>query len=271
MSDAPLTLIVRTAGTNCEAELDRAFRLAGSRTEMVHLDALIADPSRIESADILAFPGGFSYGDDIAAGRVFSLKLRTKLWGALRAAAERGAPMIGVCNGFQVLVQAGLLPGFAPGAYPASAPEPSVTLTQNAEARFIDDWPRVEYPGNTKCIWTSELAAHKLSPESNRLPIANGEGRFVAADESTIAQLEENGQIAVRYLDNPGGSQGSIAGICDPTGRIFGLMPHPERYIEWTHHPFWTRLDESECPDDPPGLVVFKSVVGLVRETLAGV
>ena len=264
MHDQPLTLIVRTAGTNCEGELCRAFELAGSRTEMIHLDALIAEPVHIERADILAFPGGFSYGDDIAAGRVFSMKLRTKLWGALRAAAERGVPMIGVCNGFQVLVQAGLLPGFEPGTFPASAPEPGVTLTQNAGARFNDDWPRVEYPVSSKCIWTRELANLGYADETSRLPIANGEGRFMAASDSTIAQLETNGQVAVRYVDNPGGSQGSIAGISDPSGRIFGLMPHPERYIEWTHHPFWTRLTAEQKAAQVPGLTMFKSVVGSV-------
>ncbi len=262
MQDPPLTMIVRTAGTNCEGELRRAFELAGSRTEMIHLDALISDPARIERADILAFPGGFSYGDDIAAGRVFSMKLRTKLWDALCAAAERGVPMIGVCNGFQVFVQAGLLPGFAPDAYPDGAPQPSISLTQNKEARFIDEWPRVEYPSNSKCIWTQALAG--CSDDPALLPIANAEGRFVAADSATIAQLESNGQIAVRYVDNPGGSQGSIAGICDPSGRIFGLMPHPERYIEWTHHPYWTRLSPEQTSRPVPGLVMFKSVVDAV-------
>jgi phosphoribosylformylglycinamidine synthase len=259
MHDKPLTLIVRTAGTNCECELRTAFELAGSRTEMIHLDALIADPSRIERADILAFPGGFSYGDDIAAGRVFSMKLRTKLWGTLRNAAERGVPMIGVCNGFQMLVQAGLLPGFEPGIYPDSAPEPSVALTQNAEARFIDEWTRVEYPADSKCIWTRGLAG--CTGDAALLPIANGEGRFVAASDSTIAQLESGGQIAVRYVDNPGGSQGSVAGICDPSGRIFGLMPHPERFIRWTHHPYWTRLSDKQKAERVPGLVLFQGVV----------
>lgn len=267
----PTALVVRAAGTNCEQELVRAFAMAGATPRLVHIDALLREAALIEDADLIGLPGGFSYGDDIASGRILAMKVRERLYPDLRAAAERGCPIIGVCNGFQVLVQAGLLPGPEEGErWPDSAPTPTIALTDNARARFIDDWVAVEAAPDSPCVWTAPLADRALGPaaaEIMRLPIAHGEGRFVARDEALLRRLAERGQIALRYRDNPNGSQDAVAGICDATGRIFGLMPHPERYLEWNRHPWWTRLPESSRRGQTPGLAMFRAAV----ESVAGV
>lgn len=267
----PKALVVRAAGTNCERELARAFSLAGAEPAVVHVDALAADPKRLEVADLIGFPGGFSYGDDIASGRILAARLRERLYPALRAAAERGCPMIGVCNGFQVLVQAGLLPGPAPGQpWPEAPAPPSVALTENAGARFIDDWVRVEPDPASRCLWTAPLAEIATRPGAAdvlRLPVAHGEGRFVAESPELLAALESRGQVALRYTDNPNGSMGEVAGLCDATGRVFGLMPHPERYLDWNRHPWWTRLPAGVRRGPTPGLAIFRAAV----EAVAGV
>jgi phosphoribosylformylglycinamidine synthase len=242
------TLVIRSAGTNCDAEMVRAFEIVGSSVELVHIDALVRDPSRLASCDVIGFPGGFSYGDDIAAGRVLASKVRERLAGPLRDASERGVTMIGVCNGFQVLVQAGLLPGSV-GA--------RISLVANAGGRFIDDWPRVEVP-ESNCVWTRDITG---SAHAMRLPIANGEGRFVSGEPGALEALEASGQVAIRYVDNLNGSEGAVAGICDPSGRIFGLMPHPERSLNWRHHPYWTRLGGDETGDETVGLRIFRNGV----------
>lgn len=266
MPDTCRALIVRTAGTNCDAELCRAFKLAGAEPELVHVRALIDDPARMEAYDLFGFPGGFSYGDDIASGRVLAMQLRERLYPALRGAAERGAAMIGVCNGFQVLVQVGLLPGPEAGAvWPGeAAPEQRVALADNEPPRFIDRWVGVAPDADSPCVWTRGL--HRFaSPELVMLPIAHGEGRFVPRDDATLRGLESGGQVALRYTDNPNGSAGDVAGICDATGRIFGLMPHPERYLDWNRHPFWTRLDTAHRAGPTPGLAMFAGAVDAVR------
>ncbi len=262
----PRALVIRAAGTNCDAEMCRAFALAGAEPDLVHVDALIAEPTRVDGYDLIAFPGGFSYGDDIASGRIFAMKLREKLYPALRAAVERGCPMIGACNGFQVLVQVGLLPGPAAGAgWPSeAAPEQTTSLSFNAGGRFIDTWVGVRAERRSPCIWTADL--HDRFPDDHRadvlrLPIAHGEGRFVAASPHVLDELERSGQVALRYENNVNGSTSAIAGICDPSGRIFGLMPHPERYLDWTLHPYWTRLPQRVRQGPTPGLVMFQSAV----------
>jgi len=261
-------LVIRTAGTNCDAELVRAFELAGASATLMHLDRLIAEPQRLEEFDIIGFPGGFSYGDDVASGRIFAMRLRERLYPALRAAAARGCPMIGVCNGFQVLVQVGLLPGPAPGEqWPEGRPpRQEVALAANDSGRFVDRWVRVAPEPSSVCIWTRGLAeVYAADPaRADRvlmLPVAHGEGRFVPDSPEVLRRLEASGQVALRYIDDPNGSAGSVAGICDASGRIFGLMPHPERYLEWVHHPFWTRLTEEDRRGDTPGLTFFRNAV----------
>ena len=262
-------LIIRTAGTNCDSEMARAFALAGAAPELVHLDALLADPARLDGFDLFGFPGGFSYGDDIASGRIFAMKVRERLYPRLRAAAARGCPMIGACNGFQVLVQAGLLPGPAAGeVWPTDAPpEPTLALTDNAHARFVDDWIGMEPGAGSVCLWTAPLADHPRAESLLMLPVAHGEGRLVARHPGLLEALEAGGQVALRYRDNFNGSEGAIAGVCDATGRIFGLMPHPERFLDWNRHPHHTRPDllpASAQQGDTPGLAMFKAAVEAV-------
>jgi phosphoribosylformylglycinamidine synthase subunit PurQ / glutaminase len=284
-------LVIRTAGTNCDVELVRAFQLAGAEAVNLHLDRLIRDPALLDGFDLVGFPGGFSYGDDIASGRIFAMRLRERLYPALRRAILRGVPMIGICNGFQVLVQVGLLPGPAEGeTWPeGAAPAQSVALTENRQARFMDRWVGIVPEPGSRCIWTRGLekfAAHPSEPASEsvertgisaqpdiapetllQLPVAHGEGRFVARSPEVIDALEAGGQIALRYTDDCNGSEGRIAGICDRSGLIFGLMPHPERYLDWTRHPYWTRLPpkyrsaRAGSSPETPGLRIFRSAV----------
>jgi phosphoribosylformylglycinamidine synthase subunit PurQ / glutaminase len=263
----PRALIIRTAGTNCDAEMTRAFALAGAEPELVHLDALVREPSRLEAYDLIGFPGGFSYGDDIASGRVLAMKLRESLYPALRDAARRGVPMIGVCNGFQAMAQLGLLPGPERGQWPEDAPPAaSVALLENDSARFIDRWVRVDAPESV-CVWTRDLWPVDRGDRTHamRLPIAHAEGRFFAAP-GELERLESAGQIALRYAEPVNGSAGNVAGLCDPSGRILGLMPHPERYAEWRTHPFWTRLPPETRRGAPPGLRLFQNAVSCVLE-----
>jgi phosphoribosylformylglycinamidine synthase len=261
---SPRALVIRAAGTNCDSEMCRAFEMAGAKVELVHVDRLIADPKQIDTFDLLGFPGGFSYGDDIASGRIFAMKLRERLYPALREAVKRGCPMIGACNGFQVLVQVGLLPGPGIGQdWPTdAAPAQTTSLSHNSGGRFIDQWVGVAPNAASVCVWTKGLEeTFSRSDELLRLPIAHGEGRFVAATPIVLEDLKSNGQVALTYTDNPNGSQAHIAGICDASGRIFGLMPHPERYLDWTMHPFWTRLPASTRRGPTPGLMMFQNAV----------
>jgi phosphoribosylformylglycinamidine synthase subunit PurQ / glutaminase len=248
----PRALIIRTAGTNCERELAHAFELAGAQSSLAHLNQLIADPGMIEAADLIGLPGGFSYGDDIAAGRIFANRLRHKLMDHFRGAVARGVPIIGICNGFQVLVKMGLLPDPQVGRQ-------TTTLADNVTGRFIDQWLSLEVPPKTVCIWTKGLTALDL-------PIAHGEGRFVPADEFVLSNLRDSGQIALRYADghNLNGSVDRIAGICDPTGLVLGLMPHPERYTHRTHHPNWAATPANSWT--PPGLRFFQNAVAQVLQ-----
>lgn len=255
----PTTLILRTAGTNCDAELAYAFERAGATTQTIHISRLIEQPDLIASFDLIGFPGGFSYGDDIAAGRILANRLKHRLLEPLQDAANRGVPMIGICNGFQVLVKFGLLP------FPVQAKQ-VCTLADNTSGRFTCKWGPVAEDESSICIWTKGLGDFDL-------PIAHGEGRFTGPAE-LIEQLRANGQVALRYADgaNPNGSDDDIAGICDPSGVVFGLMPHPERYVTATQHPQWTRKDPSFLNQTMPGLRFFENAVQHVRaQATAGV
>jgi len=264
----PRALIIRTAGINCDLELAHAFELAGAETESIHLNQLIEESSLFDRFDLIGFPGGFSYGDDIAAGRVFAMLVRQRLYPALQRCIDRGVPMIAPCNGFQVLVQIGLLPGPINAENPSETPpKPSVTLAPNLAGRFIDNWVDVEIETDSPCIWTRDLTG---LDETQLLPIAHGEGRFVTTDE-TLQAIENAGLVAVRYAEdsNPNGSMNHIAGVCDRTGLILGLMPHPERYTTWTNHPHWTRLDDEVMQGVPFGLQMFENAVRFVRDRLS--
>lgn len=236
-------LVLRTAGTNCDRETVEALRRAGATPELVHLHTLTAEPQRLEAAELAVFPGGFSYGDDVAAGRVFGYEVRTRLAEAFDTFVAAGGYVLGVCNGFQILVDTGLLePRERRGDGRRFA------LTTNASARFECRWVTLEAQASA-CAWL---------PEGLRMevPVAHAEGRYVPRDEAAHAELEAAGQLALRYVAhdggpvaypaNPNGSHADVAGVCDPTGRVLGLMPHPERNIQPWHHPRWTRLPATE-------------------------
>lgn len=251
----PKTLIFRSAGTNCDAELAHAFKLAGAEVDALHINHVIENPGVLQQYDLLGLPGGFSYGDDIAAGRIYANLLRHRLYPALRQFIQAGKPVIGICNGFQLMVKAALLPGFE---FPADQPPVQLaTLADNTSMRFTDRWVGLRAEARSVCIWTRDL-------EEFDLPIAHGEGRFMAPPE-VLDRLEANGQVALRYTDNPNGSQRDIAGICDPTGLVFGLMPHPERFTHATNHPHWTR----RLIADPAGLRFFINAVDYVKQHAA--
>lgn len=254
-------VVLTAAGINCDAELAEAFALAGATPRLAHLNEVAADPGILDEADLVGLPGGFSYGDAIAAGRIAAAIMRSTAWDGLRRALDRGVPMIAPCNGFQIAVQLGLLPD--PGALDGEPPTPTVALVDNASGRFVDRWCRVEIPGSTCCRWTAGLTG---SAATMMMPVAHGEGRFVA-DPETLRRLDAAGCIAMRYArdDDPNGSAGHVAGICDPSGLVLGLMPHPERYLHWTRHPFWTRLDPADRAAEPPGLLMFRRAVAAAR------
>lgn len=249
----PTTLIIRTAGTNCDRELVHAFETAGAATQTIHLNRLIDEPKLIERFDLIGLPGGFSYGDDIAAGRILANRLRHRLLAPLQEAIGRGTPVIGICNGFQVLVKLGLLPD--------CDGRQTVTLADNRNGRFIDRWVRVQAPTDTVCLWTRGLDAFAL-------PVAHGEGRLVCDNAQTLETLQKQGQVALRYAadDNPNGSADDIAGLCDPTGRVLGLMPHPDRCVHPTHYPDWTRRGETIWTQTPAGLQIIQNAVNHAAE-----
>lgn len=258
----PRTLILRTAGTNCDGEAAYAFERAGAASEFLHINRLLERPAVIDDFQILAFPGGFSYGDDIAAGKILANQITHHLRDALRAFIQAGKPVIGICNGFQVLVKTDLLPGPL-----ADQTGQTATLTNNDSGRFIDRWVRVAPRGN-KCIWTAGI-------EPLDLPVAHGEGKFVPANNAVRQALWDAEQVALVYAkgddasangafpDNPNGSVDDIAGVCDASGLVFGLMPHPERYIEPFQHPAWT--SQHPLPPVGRGLRIFENAVNHVR------
>lgn len=236
----PKTLILRTAGTNCDAETAHAFELAGADSELIHINRLLKEPQSLDEYQILALPGGFSYGDDIAAGRILANQIAHHLSEPFHRFVEAGKPIIGICNGFQVLIKTDLLPGPIAGRSGQSC-----TLTHNDCGRFVDRWVHLS-PRANNCIWTAGLS-------NLELPIAHGEGKFIISDEKIRQAMWENQQVAMVYVkedsspaggifpDNPNGSMDDIAGVCDSSGLVFGLMPHPERYVDALQHPAWTR------------------------------
>ena len=228
-------LIITAPGINCDLELDEAFECAGASTFNAHINELMDDPSIIDEADLIGLPGGFSYGDAVAAGRIMAGLMRQTMYAQFVKALKRGVPMIAPCNGFQIAVQLGLLPGPTPGQDWTEEPaEPTVALAQNNTARFIDRWVGIDIPQNTRCVWTKDL---DVTEQGAMIPIAHGEGRF-HADEDTLKELNDYGQVMFQYCDadgnvtpeaNPNGSIQNIAGICSEDRNVMGMMPHPER------------------------------------------
>jgi phosphoribosylformylglycinamidine synthase I len=252
---SPRTLVLRAPGTNCDHETAHAFERAGGLARRVHVRALVERPQLLEDCQILCIPGGFSYGDDIASGRIFALELRLRLGDVLRKFHDRGGLVLGICNGFQVLLQTGLLL-----ADPASGAA-LAALAHNDSGRFIDRWVELRVCGD-RCVFLRGLTTLEL-------PVAHGEGRFTTRLAADLARLDAAGQLVLRYAPdaegrstNPNGADGDVAGACDETGRILGLMPHPERFIDATQHPAWAgRLDPTTIG---AGLAIFANAIRAV-------
>jgi len=253
-------MVLRTAGTNCDAETAYALETAGAVAKRVHVNRVAEKPAELDGYAILAIPGGFSYGDDVAAGRILAVELTARLGDALRRFVERGGLVIGICNGFQVLVKTGLLPGSGLAAG-------SATLTDNDCRRFYDGWVRL------LCLPSRSLFTLGTN-QVIRLPVAHGEGRFVARDRDTLDAIAARGLVAMQYCDaggaaarefpaNPNGSDLAIAGLSDHTGQVLGMMPHPERFVFGRQGPDWTRAETP--PDQGDGLAIFRNAVAAAR------
>jgi phosphoribosylformylglycinamidine synthase len=238
----PKAIVLRSAGANCDRETEHALRQAGFEAQRVHVFRLMESPARLADYQFLVIPGGFSYGDDVAAGKILANQMLHRLADPLNEFVSQGKLVLGICNGFQVLVKSGLLPWAK--VDPATAHR-DVTLGWNDNGRFEDRWVHLRVD-SSKCVFLPE-------GEILALPVAHGEGKFIPRDDDLLNRLRADGQIALRYVDadgkpgpfpvNPNGSVDDVAGICDPSGRVLGLMPHPERFVEITHHPQWTRTD----------------------------
>jgi phosphoribosylformylglycinamidine synthase len=249
----PRALILRAPGANCDGEAQFAFTQAGATAERLHINRLREQPSLLHRYQILAIPGGFTYGDDVAAGKILANQLAHFLGDTLRRFRDAGKLILGICNGFQVLLKAGLL-------VPPDEDGPLATLAANAHGRFEDRWIHLRTsPG--RCPFLTDY-------ETWEVPVAHGEGNFLCREAWILKGLEQSGQVVLCYVDaagrpgpypvNPNGSQGDVAGLCDTTGRVLGLMPHPERHVLPTQHPRWTRQGLAREGD---GLRLFRNAV----------
>ncbi len=248
MTSQPAALILRAPGTNCETETAWAFQQAGARTEDIHVNRVLENPAILNRFQILCFPGGFSFGDDISAGQILATRIRSGLMDQLQKFRDAGKLVLGICNGFQVLAKTGLLDNEDSAGSLAS-------LTWNTNGRYTAKWVNLR-PVAGPCVFLRDVGEICL-------PVAHGEGRFVTRDDATLQQLDSRQQLPLRYVEgptggNPNGSAADVAGMCDPTGRVFGLMPHPERNVHLTHHPRWTRLGRDRTPD---GMHIFRNAV----------
>lgn len=249
------TLILRAPGTNCDFETQVAFEQAGAEvesalvTELFHREKLLAD------YQIMVIPGGFTYGDDISAGKIMANELRLRLGEDIQRFVDDGRLILGICNGFQVLAKAGILPG------PIGKSAQPITLAANDSGKFECRWVYLQVNEASPCIFTRGI--HSLY-----IPVNHGEGKVMAEPEVldkldiVLYYADEAGNIQAGYPHNPNGSVHNIAGICDTSGRIFALMPHPERFIRWTQHPRWTRETQKNYGD---GLQIFLNAVAWVK------
>ncbi len=254
-------VVLRAAGINCDLETEYALELAGACAERMHINRLIEDKAALDSYQILVIPGGFSYGDDVAAGKILANQIVHHLYEPVKKFIDQGKVAIGICNGFQVLVKAGLLPGGE------TERRQVITITNNDSGKFEDRWVYLE-PQTDRCVLTE-------TGKRIYLPVAHGEGKVVMADEQTREQIVSGGFVAFKYVDengnegdypvNPNGSTDAIAGLTDATGRVLGLMPHPERYVRPTQHPHWSRLKERP---DGDGMTIFSNAVKYIQSSL---
>ncbi len=282
----PRVLVLRAPGTNCDVETAHAFEVAGATAERIHVGRLIDNPALHKRYQILCIPGGFSYGDDIAAGRILATRMRHHLDDMIHHFVDSGDNLVlGICNGMQVLMRLGVLTAgveapqvaMAGAAVSDSLPAgddqvgvlryevPPATLTWNNHGRFEARWVHLAVD-QTPCVFLQNI-------DRMYLPMAHAEGKFVARDAESLEQLRAAGRLPLRYCDesgeihaetlhfpsNPNGGDANVAGVCDASGRVFGLMPHPERHIDTTQHPFWTRRKAQ--PNEGDGLAMFRNAV----------
>lgn len=268
MSIRPPILILTGYGLNCEAESRFAWERAGAEPRLLHLNDLLAEPARLHDCAGLMFIGGFSFGDHMGSGLVFANRLRARLGDELKAFHAAGKIVLGVCNGFQIMTKLGLLPGLDSRRFAQR-----VALMQNDAGHFQNFWVHVRFEASSPCIFTRGLG---ILP----LPVRHGEGKVVAAGPKVLHELEARGCVACRYVDpatgeptqqfphNPNGSVHAIAGLCDPTGRVFGLMPHPEAYLFPENHPQWDyQKIEGRLPDHGAGLRLFENAVRFLQQS----
>ena len=272
-------LVLRTAGTNCNMETTFAFAQSGASVDEVHLERLFSGKVKMADYHIMALPGGFSYGDDIASGRIFANEMRLRLGRDIEQFIRDRKLIIGICNGFQIMVKAGILPG----PFVADAKDhQTVTLTNNDSGKFEARWVHLKVEG--KSVWTEGLAKSPKGGDVIYIPVAHGEGKFIPSSDVVMKALDAGAQVAFRYVrpdgslaagaypENPNGAVADIAGITDPTGRILGLMPHPERHFLATQHPFWTRRPKSPKGEKRSkwgdGARVFENGVNYVKKNL---
>jgi len=268
----PRVLVLRAPGTNCDEETAFAFEQAGASAERVHVNRLLENPALQDRYQILCVPGGFSYGDDVAAGRILAGRLQRHLGEFVDSfvAGKGDRLVLGICNGMQVLMRLGVLTGdVEPNGTVASegtAEAQSATLTWNNHGRFEDRWVHLAVD-KTPCVFLRDI-------ERMYLPMAHAEGKFLTSGQEVTQTLAGQGRLALRYCEGPGGdimddmlpfpfnpngATANVAGVCDQSGRVFGLMPHPERHIDATHHPAWTR--RTSQPEEGDGMAIFRNAV----------
>lgn len=264
MTATPRICVLRAPGTNCDPETCYAFDLAGGAADNVHLFELLEAPQRLRDYQILCIPGGFSYGDDIGAGVIFAAQIRRQLGDLLHEHLDRDTLTLGICNGFQVLLKSGILPGGSKDWTPGPEYQRQATLTWNNNGKYTARW--------VELVADSPQNVFLTGIDRIEMPLAHAEGKLCVADPALVDNWRENSQIALRYCDtsgkpsddildeqfNPNGSIANIAGLGDASGRVLGLMPHPERFIKATHHPQWTRKNLSGEGD---GLKLFQNAV----------
>lgn len=265
----PKICILRVGGTNCDGETKVAIDSLGARSEIVHLNKLIGN-KKLMSYDALVIPGGFSFGDHVRAGVILGKRMTSALSAELKKFVDEGRPVLGICNGFQVLVESGLLPGFD-----GISDHPQAALAINGSAKFECRWIHLKHENRGNCIFTRGLK----KGQKVAMPVAHAEGRFVFQkenEEKNLRKLKRNDQLVFRYCDekgnyakgrypvNPNGALYDIAGICDPSGTVFGLMPHPERAYFGVQLPDWTSAGQVRRYVD--GRLIFESLVDYMKE-----
>ena len=292
MSKAPEALVLTGYGINCDYETLEACTLAGFSARRVHLNDVIGESGMLFRQKLVVFPGGFSYGDDLGSGVAFASKIRYSAAGQKGRLIDlfgeyvsKGGLVLGICNGFQILVRMGLIPALG-----GNHRDQEVTLAPNKEGYFIDRWVHLLASKDSPCVFTHGLGVFSL-------PVRHGEGRFLARDAAAMAGIERQGLIALRYcarssgrtggssiggsrgedfsptMDfpaNPNGSDAAVAGLCDPSGRVFGLMPHPEAAVRFYQYPDWTRRGEEarrggfHLSEEGEGLAIFRNAFAYV-------